>query len=167
MLRSYTSNPSIIQTVSRGFQATQQIPVKAGPIQFARGKRSNKGSTVSAATQRVITQLSVLSARKKVPRVLKLCAEDLVRHDTVSKAWSVYQKDKRTKLKTQLNEQYDAMNNAMNDLKASNRELYELANVKQLGKRFPIDSRIPTQYPPNNIWYYDYAPKDLKEDKKK
>lgn len=166
MLRSIISKSSTIQTVSRGFQATEQIPMKAGPIQFVRGKRTKRTSSVSPATQRIITQLSVFSARKKVPRVLKLCAEDLVRHDTITKAWAVYQKDKRTKLQDNLAKQYNAMNNAMEDLKQSNRELYELANAKQIGKRFPLDARIPTQYPPNKIWYYDFTSKEPKQDKK-
>ncbi|CCH45569.1 54S ribosomal protein L28, mitochondrial [Wickerhamomyces ciferrii] len=158
MLRS--SAKSSIQTLSRGFLSAEQIPSKSGPIQFVRGKRTKKVSSISPQTQKIITQLSVLSARKKVPRVLKLSNEDLVRHDAVQRAWGVYQKDKRIKNKSDLAKQYEAMNNAMTDLKSTNRELYDLANVREVNKKFPLEFRIPTHFPPNKVWYYDYVPKD-------
>lgn len=165
MLRLNTSKTTI-QTVSRGFQATEPICIKSGPIQFVRGKRTKKGKEISPATQRIITQLSVMSARKKVPRVINLSNEDLVRHDTVTKAWAVYQKDKRDRQNTLLAQQFDAMNEAMTDLKATNRTLYNLANEKEVGKRFPLEARIPVDYPPNKIWYYEYTPKEQIEEQK-
>lgn len=166
MLRFNTSKTTI-QTVSRGFQATEQLSPRAGPIQFVRGKRTKKVKEVSPATQRIITQLSVISARKKLPKVIKLSNEDLIRHDTVTRAWGLYQKDKRQRQNELLNKQYEAMQEAMTDLKKVNRTLYELANEKEVGKRFPLEARIPVDYPPNKIWYYEYTPKEQNVEEKK
>jgi len=164
MFRSTTK--TTIQTVSRGFQSTEQIPMKLGSIQFVRGKRTKNKSLVSPAQQKIITQLSVMSARKKVPRVLKLSKEDLIRHDTITKAWGVYQKDKRTIHQNQLAKQFDAMQNAMEDLKIVDPQLFEAANAQELGKRFPLDHRIPTDFPPNKVWYYEFTPKEENPTKK-
>lgn len=143
--------------VSRAVFGKESTVIRSGPVQFARGKRTKRGAQVSAGTQRIITQLSVLSARKKMPRVLKLSNEDLVRHDTVQRAWTLFQKEKRTAQQEQLNKQYDSIVNALDDLRLVAPELYKVANKKEKGKRFPLDARIPVDYPANKIWYYEVA----------
>jgi large subunit ribosomal protein L40 len=149
-----------ISSVSRAVEAGSEVLICPGPIQFARGKRTKRTVQVSAGTQRVITQLSVLSARKKMPRVLKLCNEDLVRHDTVQRAWTLFQKEKRQQQEQQLDKQFDSIISALDELRLVAPELYNVANKKEKGKRFPMDSRIPVDYPPNKIWYYEVAPKE-------
>lgn len=131
----------------------QSKVIPNSPLQFTRGKRT-KGAVVSAGTQRVITQLSVISARKKVPRVLKLSNEDLIRHDTVQRAWALYQREKRQVQQEQLDKQHNAIVNALDELKAVAPEQYKVANKKEKGKRFPLDSRIPVDFPPKKVWYY-------------
>ena len=60
----------------------------AGTIssQFTRGKRTKSKLTMSQGTQRVVGQLSVMSAARKQPLRLKLTNEDLVRHQVVHNA---------------------------------------------------------------------------------
>ncbi|KAH3678555.1 hypothetical protein WICMUC_001364 [Wickerhamomyces mucosus] len=126
-------------------------------IQQIRGIRTKKSrvATVSTGTQRVITQLSVISGRKKYPRLLKLSNEDRIRHETINKAWSLYQKDLRNERNEQLELQYNSILNALNDLKQVDIELFKVANKKEKGKRFPIDLRIPVDFPANKVWHYE------------
>lgn len=155
---------SQIATLSRAVNGSTNTKylISSLPLQFARGKRTKRTVTVSAGTQRIITQLSVISARKKVPRVLKLSNEDLIRHDTVQRAWTLFQREKRQQQDEQLSKQYDSIINALEDLKAVAPELYAVANKKEKGKRFPLEARIPVDYPPNKIWYYDVAKDESK-----
>lgn len=130
-----------------------------GPMSVIRFKRTtsrNKGSSVSPQTQRIITQLSVMSARKKQPKLLKLCKEDLVKHQTIQKAWRIYQdiaqKDRKLKLKSQ----YESIQAAMTTLKKLSPELYKKANINEQGKKFPMELKVPTDFPANKIWHYNY-----------
>lgn len=123
-------------------------------FEFSRGARS-KAST-SAGTKRIINQLSAMSASKKQPRVLKLCKEDLVRHQVVSKAWALYQKEKRDALNNKLESQYHKIKNAMDDLKDTNADLYAGSNAKEVGKRFSLELRAPTDFPPTEVWNHKF-----------
>ncbi|SSD59244.1 related to 54S ribosomal protein L28, mitochondrial [Saccharomycodes ludwigii] len=140
---------------------------------FIRGKRTSskkKTSTLSPAAQRAVTQLSVLSASRKQPKLLKLCNEDLIKHQTIQTCWSEYQKSLREERANRLELQYEAMNEAMELLQEIAPDLYALANEGDESnaskkKRFPLEIRVPTDYPPSNIWYYDYKP-EVSNDKK-
>lgn len=112
--------------------------------------------------ERIVTQLSVISAGRKQPRILKLCNEDYVKHRTVMKAWSLIRKNKKEQNEEKLRSQYQLMEEAANELKAISSPLYAIANEHQYGKRFPLEMRVPTEYPPRQIWFYDYFPKTTK-----
>lgn len=129
-------------------------------IQQCRLKRSKAG--LSPEAQKVVSQLSVMSAGRKMPRLLKLCNEDYVKHKTIMKAWSIEKKHKVEKQKLTLKKQYESMRNASEDLKHTSPKLFALANEHEYGKRFPLEIRIPTEYPPRQIWYYDYVPRQKK-----
>lgn len=120
-----------------------------------RGKRTKPG-TASQGTQRVVTQLSVLSASRKQPKVLKLLKEDLVRHQVVSHAWSLIQKQKRESLAQRLDKQFEGMKQAMADLEEVNSYLFRSSNTSGQGRRFSLEMRVPTEYPPNEVWNYKF-----------
>lgn len=129
---------------------------------ITRGKRTkaNKnGSEISPQMQRVVTQLSVMSARKKQPKMLKLSNEDLIKHQTIETAWSIYQDKLNGQRTSKLKKQYFAIEEAMNKLRQINPKLFEKCNIDESGKFFPMELRIPTDYPPREIWHYNYAPK--------
>lgn len=96
-----------------------------------------------------LTQLSVLSASRKAPRMLKLSKEDYIKHVTVQSAWSLYQKGIRSERNQALRSQYDAMVQAMDALEKLDRRLYEGAHNKAAAPRFPMQLRVPTDFPPN------------------
>lgn len=113
-------------------------------------------NSVNASTQRVVNQLSALSASKKQPKLLNLCKEDLVKHKTISNAWQVYQRKLYQKRNSQLQAQYKSIHEAMEDLKQTSPQLFELANAPEKKKKFPMDMRLPTEFPANKPWVYNY-----------
>lgn len=129
-------------------------------ITFTRGKRTKSKGSLNPLAQRVVTQLSVLSASRKQPKLLKLSREDLVKHQVIQNCWSMYQKDLREKRNEQLKLQYKSTANAMSLLEQIDAELFAEANKKEDGKRFPLELRVPTEYPPNKVWYYNYKKKE-------
>lgn len=118
-----------------------------------------KSTALNPQLERIVNQLSVLSAGRKQPRLLKLCNEDYIKHKTVMKAWSVLRKSKKQYRLDTLKKQYESMEEAAEELQKLSPELYEIANQHQHGKRFPLEMRVPTEYPPRQIWFYDYFPK--------
>ncbi|ABN64662.1 predicted protein [Scheffersomyces stipitis CBS 6054] len=124
---------------------------------FVRGKRQ---SNQSASTKKVVNQLSALSASRKQPKLLNLCNEDLIKHKTIVNAWNLFKRKVQQRKHLQLKKQYKSIYNAMEDLKQTSPKLFELANAQQEGKRFPLEMRIPTDYPPTQPWVYNYSPKN-------
>lgn len=123
---------------------------------FVRWKRTKAQGSLSPLAQRVVTQLSVMSASRKQPKLLKLSKEDLIKHQTIEKAWTLYKQQKRIKQVNQLQLQYKAMEDAMETLKQVSPELYAEANVSEHGKLFPLDMKVTTDYPPNKVWHYNF-----------
>lgn len=123
---------------------------------FVRGK---KKTTLSASTQKVVNQLSALSASRKQPKLLNLCSEDLIKHRTITNAWKLYLRKQQEKRVDQLTKQHESIYNAMEDLKQNSPQLFEFANATEKKKRFPLEMRVPTEYPPNKPWTYNYSPK--------
>lgn len=127
------------------------------PLQQVRYKRDKAG--LNPQLERIVNQLSVMSAGRKQPKLLKLCNEDYVKHRTVMKAWSLYRKAKIQEKEELLKKQYESMEEAAQELQKLDPKLYEIANEHQYGKRFPMELRVPTEFPPRQIWFYDYFPK--------
>lgn len=119
---------------------------------FVRGKRTGP---VSPSTQKVVNQLSALSASRKQPRLLKLCDEDLIKHKTIMNAWTLYQRKKQQKQTDQLRKQYESIQAAMDELKEASPQHYQWANQVEK-KRFPLEMKVPTEYPADQPWVYNY-----------
>ncbi|CAN3375545.1 hypothetical protein DIURU_005719 [Diutina rugosa] len=118
----------------------------------------SKSATINPSTQKVLNQLSAISANRKQPKVLNLCAEDLAKHRTIQSAFKLYTQKKEKKQSEQLRKQYQSIVNAMEDLKTTSPKLFALANTPQTKKRWPLEMRVPTDFPANKPWVYEYAP---------
>ncbi|EJS42165.1 mrpl28p [Saccharomyces arboricola H-6] len=128
----------------------------SGSAVFIRNKRTKSKSALSPLAQRVVTQLSVMSASRKQPKLLKLSREDLIKHQTIEKCWSIYQQQQRERRNTQLELQYKSMQGAMSLLHELSPRLFEAANVSERGKRFPMEMKVPTDFPPDTPWHYHF-----------
>ncbi|SCV03533.1 LAME_0H11188g1_1 [Lachancea meyersii CBS 8951] len=127
--------------------------------QFVRGKRTKSKGGLSPVLQRAVTQLSVMSAGRKQPKMLKLSREDFIKHQTIQNCWAMYQRELRDKRKEQLRMQYKSIEQAMQQLQQLDPELFDAANASEAGKRFPLEMKVPTEFPPNQVWHYNYKPK--------
>lgn len=121
------------------------------PRTFFRGKRTKRRALAPGA-QRVINMLSVFSAHKKQPRRIDLCLEDLIRHNMVQKAWSIFMRDKKLARTQALQVQYNKIQEACDELESLDNYLAYEATKREKGKRFPLEMRVPTESPPNEIW---------------
>lgn len=124
---------------------------------FSRGKKTR--GAASAGTKRIVTQLSVLSASKKQPRLLKLSNSDIVRHQTVSNAWSVYQRQLRELLAEKLRKQHQALVASLDDLKQHHPQLYQATKYEK-GQRGSLELRAPAEYPADEVWNKNYRASD-------
>lgn len=124
---------------------------------LVRGKRTQR---LAPGASRVITMLSVLSARKKQPRRLKLCREDLIRHQTVQAAYRLFMRDAKSERMEKLRSQHAQMVEACSELEKLDNDLFKLATERQKGKRFPLELRVPTDTPPRKKWHDDWSPRD-------
>ncbi|CAI5112060.1 BBT_HP_G0144920.mRNA.1.CDS.1 [Saccharomyces cerevisiae] len=128
----------------------------SGTTVFIRNKRTKSKSSLSPLAQRVVTQLSVMSASRKQPKLLKLAREDLIKHQTIEKCWSIYQQQQRERRNLQLELQYKSIERSMNLLQELSPRLFEAANASEKGKRFPKEMKVPTDFPPNTLWHYNF-----------
>lgn len=130
---------------------------------FVRGKRTKAGAPAGAAAlQRVVTQLSVLSASRKQPKRLKLAKEDLIKHQTVERAWRLFQARRASARAHQLRSQHDAIAEAMRTLRELDPALYSrtCAAARDIPARdalFPLDLKTPTDFPPRTLWHYKFT----------
>ena len=147
-------------TTAASIQSVKHAPItnslKLTPLTFTRGKRTKSKGTLPPLVQRAITQLSVLSASRKQPKLLKLSREDFIKHQTIQHCWSIYQKELREKRNEQLKLQYKSAKNAMDVLQQLNPKMFEAANAPEDGKRFPMELKVPTEFPPNKLWNYTF-----------
>lgn len=120
---------------------------------FVRGKKT---SAITGSTQKVVNQLSALSASRKQPKLVKLNQEDLIKHNTIQNAWRSYSRKQHNKQQQQLQKQYESIVSAMEALKSVNPLLYEVANKQETKNLYPLGLRIPTDFPPNEPWVYNY-----------
>lgn len=139
---------------ARSFHISQPVTI------FLRGVRTKSKGGLPPQAQRVITQLSVMSASRKQPKLLKLSREDLIKHQTIQRCWSTYQAELREKRNEQLRLQYKSTKKAMDLLEEISPELFEAANAPEHGKRFPMELKVPTDFPAKKVWYYEYRKKD-------
>lgn len=133
------------------------IPSSAS-LQFVRLVRTKLGNKKGLAPNvvRLVTQLSVISASRKQPKLLKLCQEDLIKHEVITKLWSLLKKREQEETKLQLQKQELLIKEANEELLKVNETIYnKLAGEKNFGTRFSLELRIPTKYPPRKIWNYD------------
>lgn len=123
---------------------------------FVRGKKvqNKKQGVNNASTQRVVNQLSALSASKKQPKLIKLCPEDLIKHKTITNAWKIFQRRQREREHETLVKQHESIYNAMEELKKVSPDLFQAAQKKER-KFFPLEFRVPTDYPARNPWSYE------------
>lgn len=163
---SFSSALARAQAVLRSVSASVQTAQLAPKI-TTRGKRTKVSAVQTANIQRLVSQLSVYSARRKQPRRLKLTLEDLLRHNATTRAWAIYQGQKREAHSAQLKAQYEKIVEACEELEATDPYLAFEGIKRERGKRFSLELRVPTETPPTVPWQESWEPAKPKEDGQK
>lgn len=133
-------------------------------LTFTREKRTQAAKR-DPTVRRVVTQLSVFSGHKKLPKKLKLSVEDLLRHNVVHKAWKLYMRDKKIERTQRLKEQYDKIQEACEELEKVGGYIMAEAFKPEKGKRFTPELRVPTETPPNEPFPINWKRSDITKKK--
>ena len=93
----------------------------------------------------------VFSVLAKQPRRLKLCMEDLIRHNVATRARTLFNKEKREQEAAQLEAQYNKIVEACEELENTDPFLAYEGTKKRKGNRFTPELRVPTETPPTVV----------------
>ncbi|KAG8836706.1 hypothetical protein FRB91_008524 [Serendipita sp. 411] len=123
--------------------------------------------------------------RPDAPAALERVITSPEAHETIERAWVIWQKKKRDAKEAELRRKFECMKRAMDDLEKTNPRLYSLAASKPDPRKmdaatqeeaklyrgvekkaiearieglFPRDLRIPTDTPSRDGWIYDWQP---------
>jgi large subunit ribosomal protein L40 len=135
------------------------------PAVITREKRTQAAKR-DPTVRRVVTQLSVFSGHKKLPKKLKLSIEDLLRHNVVHKAWKFYMRDKKLERTERLKAQYSKIQEACEELETVGGYVMAEAFKPEKGKRFSPELRVPTETPPNEPFHVSWKRTDVTKVKK-
>jgi large subunit ribosomal protein L40 len=130
--------------------------------------------------------------RPDAPAALERVIPSAEAHETIERAWVIWQKNKRDTREAELKRKFDCMKRAMDDLEKTDPNLYRIATTKADPRKtepevqeelkqyrgverralearieglFPRDLRIPTDTPSRDGWNYDWKPPVKTSDK--
>ncbi|CAG7847570.1 SubName: Full=Probable mitochondrial aconitate hydratase {ECO:0000313/EMBL:CCA69000.1} [Serendipita indica DSM 11827] len=123
--------------------------------------------------------------RPDAPAALERVITSPEAHETIERAWMIWQKRKRDAREAELKRKFECMKRAMDDLEKTDLRLYRIATSKPDPRKmeadqeqelkgyrgadkraiearieglFPRELRIPTDTPPRDGWIYDWKP---------
>ncbi|KAK9463609.1 mitochondrial 54S ribosomal protein mL40 [Lipomyces oligophaga] len=149
-------------TIRNRFSSSIQHGV--GPVTFTRGKKGSSKAANNPQKARLLNYLSLLSFNRKKPTALKFTFEDTLRHRTIARAWKLFNRQRDASHRQELAAQYKLIKAACTQLETIRPDLLAAAMDKSQSStssrsfRFPPEYRIPTQTPPNRIWFHDWSP---------
>ena len=85
-----------------------------------------------------------------------LTRESYLKHRIIERYRTLYLNKQHLARQEQLEKQYASMKHAMDVMKEKYPDLYELSKENDKNKRFPVEYRVPQDYPPTKVWEYEY-----------
>ena len=82
--------------------------------------------------------------------------EDYLKHRIIERYRTLYLNKQHLARQEQLENQYASMKEAMDTMKTLYPDLYLLSKDNDKNKRYPVEYRVPTEYPPTKVWEYNY-----------
>ena len=97
-------------------------------------------------------------------RGLGLNPQDQIRHETIHRAWLLFQSRRRREGTRRLSMLQDSLVRTMKFLRETDEYLYGMAvsGSRETEKRFPLVMRIPTNTLPSRWWNYKWIPVNIK-----
>ena len=97
-------------------------------------------------------------------RGLKLNPQDQIRHETIHRAWLLFQSRRRREKMRRLSMLHKSLVQTMKLLRETDEYLYGMAvsGSRETEKRFPLVMRIPTNTLPSPWWNYKWTAANIK-----
>ena len=122
-----------------------------------------QGMNFDSSDYRIPLARGILFSQRPL-RGLRLNPQDKIRHDTIHRAWLLFQQQRRRKKVARLRLLEESVARTMAVLKETDERLYALAvsGSREVEKRFPLVMRIPTDTLPKQWWNYRWSPTNIK-----
>lgn len=172
----------IIQTSQRCYATTAKPSLRKN---FSDPKIENMRTALFPPTRTDRSASPTGLHRPDAPAALERVILSAESHETIERAWVIWQRNKRIKREAELKRKFDCMKRAMDDLEKTDPRLYQIATSKpdprkmeedveqeikqyrgverraleaRIDGLFPRDLRIPTDTPSRDGWNYDWRP---------
>lgn len=120
-------------------RSTLQLMAKA-----SKGKHQSGPSNHSESIDLV---RKALYGNKKV-KSLKMNPDMWEKHEVINRAWRIHEYRQEKQRENLLKNQFSAMKIACEELKHTSETLYKAAMSDSINRRFPVETRTPTDTPP-------------------
>jgi large subunit ribosomal protein L40 len=122
-----------------------------------------QGMNFDSSERRVALARGMLFSQRPM-RGLALNPQDQIRHETIHRAWLLFQGQRRREKMRRLRLLESSISNAIKALKETDDRLYIAAvtGAREEEKRFPLVMRIPTNTLPKKWWNYSWSGRHIK-----
>ncbi|KAI8872375.1 hypothetical protein GQ42DRAFT_74847 [Ramicandelaber brevisporus] len=130
----------------------------AEPLVVVRGGRGDFGDAkklkLFPKTEKGIAS-STAVAMAAASRIPQNVTEERIRHETIERAWKLYQDNLEKQRKDEADTRMRRMQEALNDLQKMDGKLFYGATRWKMDPLVPRQMRVPTETPPTgNVWNY-------------
>lgn len=146
--------------VSRGWKKNAAKPKANAP---GSNNPFLQGMNFDSSDRRIALARGILFSQRPL-RGLRLNPQDQIRHETIHRAWLLFQQQRRRSKVQKLRLLEDSLSDTMAALKETDERLYAQAvsGSREVEKRFPLVMRIPTETLPSQWWNYRWSPANIK-----
>jgi hypothetical protein len=121
-----------------------------------------QGMNFDSSDHRIALARGILFSQRPL-RGLRLNPQDQIRHETIHRAWLLFQQQRRRQKVTKLKNLENSVARTLAVLKETDEKLYASAvsGSREEEKRFPLVMRIPTETLPTR-WNYRWTPMNIR-----
>jgi len=122
-----------------------------------------QGMNFDSSDSRIALARGILFSQRPL-RGLRLNPQDQIRHETIHRAWLLFQKNRRRAKIGKLRVLESSIARTMKVLRETDSKLYDVAvsGTREVEKRFPLVMRIPTETLPSQWWNYKWTASNIK-----
>jgi hypothetical protein len=122
-----------------------------------------QGMNFDSSDHRIALARGILFSQRPM-RGLRLNPQDQIRHETIHRAWMMFQNERRKARLTRLSNLEESVAGTMKALWETDEKLYNeaVAGTREVEKRFPLVMRIPTDTLPTTWWNYKWTSANIK-----
>ena len=122
-----------------------------------------QGMNLNTTDSRVTLGRRILFSQKPL-RGIRLNPQDQIRHETIMRAWLLFQQQRRRDKIARLGLLERGVRETMRVLRETDAKLYDAAvsGTREIERRFPLVMRIPTETLPRGYWNHKWTALNIK-----